>query len=518
MKRVLSNFRWGFDRELSSIILENGRVVERVSGVVAGGEDLGGKFLLPAFVDNHCHILPTGLDLTRPTLSGLSEPDAMLDVLRDALPEVQPGRWLQAVHYDQNRLPGGVHLSRAQLDSVSSTVPILLRHVNGHASVANSAALREAGIAADEKDPDGGEYVRDEAGEFTGLLLEAAHERVTAAAPLPSLEEMVAAILRAGEAMAEFGIATASDMMTGRFDLERELEAYRLAAEAGCKVRTRLYVQWSRRFGPRASAVDLEAFNRSTDTSRCKVAGIKIFADGAIGSATAAIYGSYTGRKPSELILSRHANDAKKHAPADTPVSGQLMYRPSRLSEMVRVADEAGYQVAIHAIGDYAVDLVMDAYEACPDPSKHRIEHAMLLSNEQIARMADLNPWVTMQPEFLHRFPHAYIAQLGPERASQLKRFRSIVDAGLRLSLSSDRPIVLGDPWLSVRTASARPEGFDPAENLTREEALRAATEWTGGPNGDDDLGHLNPGAHADIIVGDEDPLTATDRPNFARI
>jgi predicted amidohydrolase YtcJ len=230
-----------------------------------------------------------------------------------------------------------------------------------------------------------------------------------------------------------------------------------------------------------------------------RICGIKIFADGAIGAGTAAIYGTYASQDPPlGLALGREGVQARE-APE---TSGQLIYAPERLKQMVRTAADAGYQVAVHSIGDYSTDLVLNAFEETENPARHRIEHAMLLSDAQIERLASLGPHVAMQPEFLVRFAHAYKRQLGPERASQLKRFRSIKDAGLRLSLNSDRPIVSGDPWAGVEVASNRPGGFDPAENLTREEAILGYTVFGAMALEDEgDYGSLEVGQRADWVV-----------------
>ncbi len=404
-------------------------------------------------------------------------------VARDRHRIESPDKWLRAVLYDQTKFPDGQHLTRFQLDAISTTRPIILRHVNGHASIANSAAIAAAGVDNTTPDPPGGTYVRDDDGNLTGVLLETAHERVTEAGPSVTLEEMVDAILRAGEKMAGVGICCASDMMTGRFNLERELTAYRLAAEAGCKVRIRLYLQWSSMFGGRQIPSDrLAELTAAMNPERCRVAGIKIFADGAIGSLTAGIYGSYVGQSAAQT-------------------SGTLIYAPERLTSMVRTAHEAGYPVAIHSIGDHATDIVMDAFEASPD-RRHRIEHAMILSDPQIERMAQLGIHCTMQPEFLLRFGHAYRRNLGQSIASRLKRARSVIDAGIPLSFSSDRPIVPGDPWDGIRSAVNRPEGFDSSENVTHAEAILAYTKMGATANGDAELmGTLQPGQIADYVV-----------------
>src|ERR1044072_1785200 len=183
---LYQNFKWGFTGDEQSMLVENGRVIAREFGIPAGDTetiDLDGKGLMPSFIDNHCHILPTGLDLRKLYLGDLRSHDEVLEALRQRLDQIEPGKWLLAVHYDQTRYPGGEHMTRYQLDRVSETVPILLRHSSGHASVANSAALQAAGIREDEPDFTGGTFRRDSSGTVDGVLLEHAHERVTAAAP-----------------------------------------------------------------------------------------------------------------------------------------------------------------------------------------------------------------------------------------------------------------------------------------------------------------------------------------------
>lgn len=500
---TLANFVAWDTGERQILTARNGLVVERRAmapgeAVPDGATDLAGKTLAPAYIDNHCHILPTGLDLQKLHLGACATHAEVLEAVRQRHAD-RPDGWLLAVHYDQNRTGGGVHLTRHDLDAISGTRPILLRHVNGHASVANTAALETAGVRPGEPDPDGGRFGRDAAGALDGTLFEDAHDRVTGAAPAPTRSEMVQAILAAADRMADLGIGCASDMMTGRFGLIDELHAYREASERGARIRFRLYVQWANRFGPRAaSEAEIAEAEVAMDPTRCRVAGIKLFADGAIGSATAAIYGRYSGEPAAGFRLSRHARPATSEGEAE--VSGQLIYRPEKLKQRVLTADAAGYQVAIHAIGDYATDLVMDAYEACGDGARHRIEHAMILSDAQIERMARLGCFCTMQPEFLLRFGHAYRLQLGPERAARLKRARSVWDAGIPLSFSSDRPIVPGDPADGIRTAVHRPEGFDPGEAVTHEEAHAAYTAEAARANGDP-VPALQPGDWADWRV-----------------
>ncbi|MHB8636637.1 MAG: amidohydrolase [Fimbriimonadaceae bacterium] len=486
---LYKNFRWGLTGESQALRVEDGRVTERgpnVSGLGAEEIDLGGRFLLPALTDCHCHILSTGLDLAKLHLGAANTQVEVLDAVRDRHRDTAAG-WLLAVHYDQNKW-GGEHLTRTQLDTISATRPILLRHVNGHASVANSAALVAAGIAPDESDPSDGSFGREASGVINGVLFEGVHERVSSASPAPSFDEAVAAIAAAAQSMAAFGIEAATDMQTN----VKDLAAYQAAAERNCPIRFKLYLVWKDVFGPRAVDRELVEVLREGRDSRLAVAGVKLFADGAIGSATAAVYGGYADRPL---------------APGD--YAGQLMYSAERLQERVRVAHEAGFRVATHAIGDHALNIVLDAYEATGDAARHRVEHAMLLSDAQIERLADSGVSVAMQPEFLIRFGHTYRTQLGAERASHLKRFRSVLHAGIPLAFSSDRPICAGSPWTGIECACDRPEGFDPAENLTRVEAIERYLEPAATIGGGEPAGSLSVGQASAAIVMESDPLLA---------
>lgn len=486
MRRVVKNLHLALEDDRPAELLLDG---DRIEAVLEPGqapvdlpvEDLEGKRIAPGFVDAHCHILPMGLDLQKPHLGDCRSRDEVLARVAEAHRDLEPGRWLHAVHYDQNRFADGQHLHRDALDAITRERPILLRHSSGHASVGNTAALRAAGVDEKTPDPSGGTYVRDESGRLTGVLLEDAHTHVTGAAPEPTLEEMVDAILAACRSMRTLGIVAAADMMTGRWDLERELQAYHQASLHPEAIVTRLYLQWGRVFGGRGLAGErLAELIAAMDGERCDVRGIKIFADGAIGAGTAAIYGRY--------------EDEPDLPPGN---SGTLMYSPERLREMVTIAHNAGYSLAIHTIGDRSTDLVLDAYEATGEPARHRVEHAMLLSPAQVERVARLGCPIVAQPEFLVRFGDTYRRKLGL-RAARLKPHASILAAGIPLAFSSDRPIVPGDPRDGIAAAVTRPSGFAGEENISPVAALRAYTVTAAEVCGDTDrLGRLAPGSPA---------------------
>lgn len=468
------------DGSAAQIQVENGFI--QAVNLIPAAADL--PYILPGFIDSHCHVLPSGLHLTRLDLSPCASPDDVLQAVREAAPHVGPGQWLQAVMYDQTKFPGTIHLTRHDLDRVAPDVPVLLRHSNGHASVANSKALERAGITRETPDPEGGEFRRDANGEPDGVLLEKAHEAVTAAAPIPDHEEMVQAILAAGRDMARLGITCATDMMTGRYGLDAELAAYTEAARRGNPVRVRLYVQWFQVLGRNAPPVaDFRDKVAQLDDSMVGFRGLKVFADGAIGSATAAVYIAYP----------------------TTGGLGQLIYPEADLENILKSIDDNGFRIAVHSIGDRSTDLVLEAYARTANPTQHRLEHAMILSDKQIDHLANINCKVTFQPEFLMRFGHAYRAQV-PDRAPQLKRVRTVLERGIPAAFNSDRPIVPGNPWHGIQAAVARPEGFDPAENIDLPTAIRLYTQAGAEINFDADQGEVRQGMRADFQLYAEAP------------
>ena len=246
----------------------------------------------------------------------------------------------------------------------------------------------------------------------------------------------------------------------------------------------RLYVQWFQVLGRNAPPIqEFQAKISALDDPLVGFRGLKVFADGAIGSATAAVYISYP----------------------TTGGLGQLIYPESDLASILKNIDDHGFRIAVHSIGDRSTDLVLDAYAACLDPSRHRLEHAMILSDKQIDRLAEIKCKVTFQPEFLLRFGHAYRAQV-PDRAPLLKRVKTVLGRGIPVGFNSDRPIVPGNPWDGIQSAIRRPEGFDPSENIDLPSAIRLYTQGGAEINFDPDQGQLITGMRADLQLYAEPP------------
>lgn len=484
MRTHFRGLKWGFDGSPIEFLVENGRVLER-GNELSGDEvvDLDGQWILPGFVDCHCHILPTGLDMQKLELRGVSSKSEMEAMVRSRCPNLNDSEWLLAVHYDANLFEDGKDVSASELETWTDGRPAILRHTSGHSCITNLAGLKLANIDESTKDPQGGRIVRNENGIETGLLEESAMALVYRAAPKPTVEQMADAIFEAAKSMSAFGITCASDMMTGQHGLEKEIAAYQMAIEKGAPIRIRLYVEWHKYF----RNPELMEFRQ---TEKLKIAGLKLFCDGAIGSGTAGVYEEF-----------------------ESGGFGIMNYPSDELIEMVARAHSAGFQMAIHAIGDKAVDWVMDAYERTGEPDKHRLEHAMILSDLQIERIAKAKTPVTMQPEFLSSFGHAYRRRLGDKRASKLKRLRSLLDRNVLVGLSSDRPIVEGDPWTGIRAASQRPDGFEAGESIEIKEAIALYTSGAAKVGNDFDFGDLTPGQWADFQIYERDPLSGFEAP-----
>lgn len=481
MSILFTNFRWWKDGSTRNMRVSDEGLVTYMGQDEPFADDeidLEGGWLMPGFVDCHCHIMPSGFDLMRLDLTTCQTKEEMLSATRETAGKLAEGAWLLATHYDQNKFEDGKHITANEIDAFVSDRPVILRHSSGHACVVNSRAMQIAGITSATENPRGGELVR-ESGLPNGVLLENAMELAYRAVPKATKEEMADAILAAAQSMSRFGITSAADMMTGHQGLEDEIWAYKEAVRRGAPLRVRLYVQWSEVFKNKTTLSEIAEDLRPIPEDLLAVRGLKLFADGAIGAGTAAMHEEYL-----------------------TGGNGTFIYPPEELERRVRLADEAGYPIAIHSIGDRCTDLVLDCYEKTKDPSRHRIEHVMVLSDDQIQRIKSLGVKVTLQPEFLHDFAKTYKRQLGEDRYLRLKRAKSLDDAGITIGLSSDRPIVPGNPWSGIRTAADRGD-----ESISIDRGVELYTFGAAEIDGDGALfGRLNIRQQADFQVYDKDP------------
>ncbi len=494
-----------------AMVVRDGRIL-----AVGSKDDLGARYpdakrvlvdgqaVAPAFNDCHMHILPLGIDLGKADLRGctsVAEIQQRLRAWMDANPDAE---WVLGRAYDQNLLPNGKHLTRHDLDAVCADKPIYLNHVSKHGVAANTLALQIAGITRDTPDPDDGVILRDAQGEPTGILLESAAGLISKHIPKPQGAELVRAVHRACEDLARRGILAASDASTGWHDLEAEAAAYAQALAEGAPVRMTLMPLYgaAQRAGwleNTEQAGEATGFSPQPPSPHpdLRWGAVKLFADGAFTTRTAALRQPY----------------------ADTPTTGVLMYEPEDLMERILTVHRAGWQCAVHAIGDSAIELVLQGYRRALDAyprlhHRHRIEHAMLMADDLMAQMQALGVVVVSQPEFLWWLTRAYLKGLG-ERAVSLMPFRSWLQAGVAVGFSSDQPVVPGDPILGWRTAVTRTSRdetcLNPEEGLNPLTALQMFTVGAAYATNDEELGMLAPGKQARFVALSHPPERIAD-------
>jgi hypothetical protein len=471
--------------------------------------NLGGATVLPGFHDAHNHMAWFGLTLTEADLRPVVTPaldDLYAAVTRQAEGTAE-GDWVTGAGYDQNKL--GAHPDRDGLDRAAPGRRVWLRHTSGHMCVVSSAVLADLGLADRARDVPGGKVVTDEAGRPTGLLQETAQELVADLVRPYPVATLADAIDRAGTRYLSEGITSVTEAGIGGGWIGHtpvELAAYQTARDQGrLRVRVELMAV-SDSLHPLAAHPDdgLElgldlGIRTGLGDDWLRIGAMKIFTDGSLIGRTAALSDDFAG------------------TPGDR---GYLQADGDQLTATIIAAHRSGWQVAAHAIGDRAIDLALDAYAEAqrrypwPD-TRHRIEHFAIVRPDQVARAAGLGVVPVPQGHFATELGDGFLAAIGPERAPWLYRQRTLLDAGLTLTGSSDRPVAAGAPLLGVhdmvnrRTGSGAP--FNAGEAITVEEALRAYT-WGSAyaSHAERRRGTIAPGYLADLTVLAEDPTAVS--------
>jgi predicted amidohydrolase YtcJ len=445
--------------------------------------------VVPGFMDGHTHFINGGFQLTSVDLRDAASPAEFVARIKRFAAKLRPGEWITGGDWDHERWPGTPLPERNWIDSVTPDNPVLVSRLDGHMALANSAALRLARIDRSTRDIPGGTIVRDARGEPTGVLKDEAQNPVYAVVPTPSEEQSDAAVKRALAWAASKGVTSVADVSVPWF----EVAALKRARRNGT-LTTRISVY-----------VPLADWRRMADTVRAngvgddwlRVAGVKGYVDGSLGSTTALFYQPYN----------------------DAPETSGLMVTPEdSLRAWIAGADSAGLQVAVHAIGERANGLLLDIYDSVtkahgPRDRRFRIEHAQHLRRQDIGRLARSGVIASMQP--YHAIDDGRWAEkrIGPERIKTTYAFRSLLDAKGRLAFGSDWTVAPLDPILGIYAAVTRrtldgkhPAGWVPQEKITVEEALRAYT--TGNAYGmfaEWNRGRLAPGYLADLVLLDRD-------------
>ncbi|NLW50466.1 MAG: amidohydrolase [Candidatus Brocadiaceae bacterium] len=450
--------------------VENGRILAVGDEARALGcpeaVDLGGAAVLPGFIDAHVHFGDLARAKYELDLSEARSAEDVLARLQKHAATLTPGEWLFGRRWDESKWPERRYLTRDDLDRALPNVPVVLRRVCGHLWVANTCALERAQVPADTPGLDAA----------NGWLREGATDGLKRYRE-PTPERLAQAIGYASDSVLRLGITSVHDQWS-------ELRPLWEAPAGALRVKVRVGLPDTRL----AAACELGLPTGLGSRFVC-MGGIKVFADGSVGARTAALREPY----------------------ADDPsTAGGLVCTPEALGERVRAAHQHGLQLAVHAIGDRAVDVVVDALrraiESAPDRDhRHRIEHCELPDRAAVDALAALGVIASVQPNFIGEWGRAggmYEERLGPDRWMRMNPLGTLVRAGVRLAFGSDgMPI---GPLYGIWSATQHP---DPAERLTVEQAVAcytAGSAWAGFEEAE--KGRLQPGYAADFVVLSSDP------------
>lgn len=480
--------------------------IARLAGAMTRVLANGAAMVVPGFMDGHLHFIEGGFQLARVDLRSADAPEEFVARLKAYAGKLRPGEWIRGGDWDHERWPGAPLPERSWIDSVTPDNPVFISRLDGHMALANSAALRLAGVTRGTAEVPGGTIVRGRSGEPTGVLKDDAQQLVLRVVPTPSPEQDDSALARAMEWAASRGVTAVATLNNGVGERSTWIEyaALQRMRDAGkLTVRVTLYPEiW----GWRQVAESVRAHGRNDDW--VNVNGVKGYVDGSLGSTTALFYESY----------------------ADAPGTPGLLITPEdSLRTWIGAADSAGLQVAVHAIGERANGLILDIYDSVarahgPRDRRFRVEHAQHLRRQDIDRIARTGVIASMQPYHAIDDGRWAAKRIGPERIKMMYAFRSLLDRNAHLAFGSDWTVAPLDPILGIYAAVTRrtldgkhPSGWVPEEKIGVEEALRAYTgENAYGVFAERTRGRLAPGYKADLVLLDQDltriPPEAIDR------
>ncbi len=471
-----------------------------------------GRRLIPGITDSHTHIIGGGFQLGQLELREVKSKQEFIDAVAKAAKDAKPGEWLRGGRWSVESWEKPETPTRHWLDPVSGDTPVLLSRMDGHSSLANSAALKLAGIdASGPADPKGGEIERDpKTHEPTGILKESAVDLVGKFAQERTAEQRYEALQRAMKHANSLGVTSVQDMSEWA-----DIEVFRRAEqEKSLTVRLTSYLQigdWTKPVpkdtpgvaGDKSvSFLDYVA-GLGTGSAWFRVAGFKAYVDGSLGSRTAYMHEPFADATP----------DASHPRGMLTAIADP----PESFQKLVTAADRQALQIAIHAIGDEGNRVSLDAYEAAQKANgkrdaRHRVEHAQHLLVSDISRFASLGVVASMQP--YHKADDGRYAEkaIGKDRLDGSYAYRRLVDAGALVVFGSDWPVVTMDPFAGIDSAvNARTLAGDvwlPSHSLTLAEAMYA---YTAAPpkaiHRETSLGTIEVGKLADFVILRDDPF-----------
>ncbi|MEA3376640.1 MAG: amidohydrolase [Chloroflexota bacterium] len=460
--------------------------------------DLGGRLALPGLIDAHFHLRSWALSRRRLSLVEARSLSDLQQRLAERARRAPEGGWILGQGWNETRWPTPGKPTRADLDAAAPAHPVLLWRSDLHLAVANSRALREAGVDADTPDPTQGRIDRDDAGTPTGILRERAVDLVEDAVPPPSEDEVVEAVREALDVLHRLGLTGVHDhRIMGGGDGQSAFRAYQHLHRAG-ELALRL---WMGIPGERLDEAVALGLRTGFGDRRLRVGHVKLFSDGSQGARTAWMLEPYD----------------------DTDDAGMPLTPMDEIAEAVKKADRAGLAVAVHAIGDRANRELISVFERASqaradgagDRIPHRIEHAQILRPADVQRLGGLGVAASVQPIHITDDISLSEASIG-ERSRFAYPFRDMLAAGVTLAFGSDAPGAAANPLWGIHAAVTRqrrdgspPGGWYPEQRLSVAEAVWGFTMGPAIVSGQEaDLGAIAPGKLADVVVLDRDIFT----------
>ena len=471
----------GSDTEIQALASQWTRVI-----------DAENRLVLPGFNDSHVHFLTGGFSLSNVDLRDAQSPAELSRRLAEYARKLPEGQWILGGDWDHERWPGAPLPTRIMIDAATAAHPVLVNRLDGHMALANSLALRLAGITKATADPPGGLIVRDpKSGEPTGILKDSAQTLVEHVVPQKTVAEKRMAARAASEHAAQWGVTSLTDVSGGE-----DVGIYQWVLEHG-QLKTRIYavhsiVSWEvlAKAGVRAGF----------GNDMIRIGGLKGFSDGSLGSSTALFFEPY--------------NDA----PANRGLLFDQMLPEGIMLQRVQAADQLGLQIMIHAIGDEANLRVLDIYRQTAQKNgardrRFRIEHAQHLRASELPRFGRDQVIASMQPYHAGDDGRWCEKRIGSQRARGTYAFRSLLDSGVVLAFGSDWTVAPLNPLTGIKAAVTRqtldgkhPGGWMPEQRISVDEAVRAYTVGSAYAEFTDSVkGTLSPGKLADLVMLDQD-------------
>ncbi len=454
--------------------------------------DAGGKLLIPGFNDAHVHFVSGGQQLDNVQLNDATSPEEFARRIAERAKITPKGQWILGGNWDETKWNPPDIPTKEVIDAVTPDTPVFVTRYDGHMGLANSVALRLAGITAKTADPPGGTIVRDAQGNPTGALKDAATDYIDKVVPPLTHEQLTKIVKRALAHAASLGVTSVQHMVAGYEDIA----VYSELLQRG-ELTTRIYA------APLITNVDDQAklgIGHAFGGPYLRIGALKAFADGSLGSGTAYFYQPFLNQGNNRGLLSDE------------------MHPISLMRDRMMKADAAGLQICTHAIGDEGISDILDLYadviKAHGDADRRfRIEHAQHMAAKDFDRFTQLHVIASVQP--YHAIDDGRFAEshIGHDRASRTYAFRTLLDHGVRLAFGTDWEVAPLNPLLGVYAAVTRatldgknPGGWFPEQKLTVAEAIEAYTMGSAYAEFQEkEKGSMTPGKLADMVLLSDD-------------